>query len=97
MLPQIALFSAALSVLNNALTNEVRNEESFGAIDPGCNDAACCWSDGSGAAAEENLSDRISIVVRSKCAGKGGPGDQVTSGWSEIRGQLSVRAMRKIL
>jgi len=27
-MPQIALFSAALSVLNNALTNEVRIEES---------------------------------------------------------------------
>ena len=22
----------------------MRNEESFGAINPGCNDAACCWS-----------------------------------------------------
>ena len=29
MVPQIALFSAALSVLNNALTNEVRIEESW--------------------------------------------------------------------
>ena len=34
-------------MINNA-RNEVRNEESFGAINPGCNDAACCWSDGSG-------------------------------------------------
>jgi hypothetical protein len=29
VMPQIALFSAALSVLNNALTNEVRIEESW--------------------------------------------------------------------
>jgi ABC-type uncharacterized transport system substrate-binding protein len=46
-------------VINNA-RNEVRNEESFGAINPGCNDAACCWSDGSGAAAEGSFPDYTS-------------------------------------
>ena len=61
MMPQIALFSAALSVLNNALTNEVRIEESWLVINLGRNVTAYCCSANRGAAAEESPSDRIPI------------------------------------
>ena len=54
MMPQIALFSAALSVLNNALTNEVRIEESWLVFSLRYNRTAYFFSDNRGAAAEEN-------------------------------------------
>src|SRR6266496_3139952 len=60
-MPQIALFSAALSVLNNALTSEVRIEESWLAVNLGFSGAACCCGYSRGAAAaEESPTDRNS-------------------------------------
>jgi hypothetical protein len=59
MMPQIALFSAALSVLNNALTNEVRIEESWLVLNLGCNGSAYFSSDNRGAADGKNLPDRF--------------------------------------
>jgi putative tryptophan/tyrosine transport system substrate-binding protein len=50
----MTLFSAALSVLNNALTNEVRIEESWLVISLGCSVSACFGSDGAGAAGGES-------------------------------------------
>ena len=55
MVPQIALFSAALSVLNNALTNEVRIEESWLVLNLGCSGSAYFSSDNRGAADGKNL------------------------------------------
>ena len=52
-------------MLNNALTNEVRNEEGCGAINPCCSGVACCCGHSRGAAAEESPADRVSIVVLS--------------------------------
>ena len=50
----MTLFSAALSVLNNGLTNEVRIEESWLVISLGCSVSACFGSDGAGAAGGES-------------------------------------------
>jgi hypothetical protein len=60
MVPQIALFSAALSVLNNALTNEVRIEESWLVLNLGCSGSAYFSGDNRGAAAEESRADMLS-------------------------------------
>src|SRR5437867_2089120 len=59
-MPQIALFSAALSVLNNALTNEVRIEERWLVLNLGCSGTAYFCSDNRGAAADESSPDRLS-------------------------------------
>ena len=59
MVPQIALFSAALSVLNNALTDEVRIEESWLVFSLRYNRTAYFFSANRGAADRENLPHRF--------------------------------------
>src|SRR5262249_56805010 len=55
-----ALFSAALSVLKNPFTNDVRIEESFSHINPGHRGTPYCWSGRLCAAARENSPARNS-------------------------------------
>ena len=60
MMPTNSTFSATLSVLNNALTNEVRIEESWLVLNLDCSGSAYFSSDNRGAAAEESRADWLS-------------------------------------
>ena len=59
MMLQILVFSAALSVLKNPLTNEVRIEESWLALNLGYRRIPSLCSENRGAAAGEDTSDGI--------------------------------------
>ena len=57
--------------------NEVRNEESCGAINPDCSGTACCCGHSRGAAAEQSPLDRVSISERCSWCGRERGGNSI--------------------